>query len=290
MDSEDLLSIGEVSELCHVSVKTLRHYDKVGIIKPVYIDSSNKYRYYSTSQLPFILFVRQMRLKGFTISEILGCFENDDKEKVFRYEKVVALVDDKLAQVEEQLQGLERVRQQYISMKEAYLEAGSQNSIQSGNVKIKALPSRIVVSTRSWSKFECNEMNARVSELIYLVHKNSLYTKGYIMTIFHDGAFQGNCRLDHIESDIEVCWEVMDREALKYQFVREIPAGLYASVFHKGDYEPLVNETYPLLEKWIEVNNYWITGAPIWVYIESIPNSQSRENFLTEIQVPVRKI
>lgn len=60
--SEDLLSIGQVAEICHISIKTLRHYDKLRIIKPAFVDSTNKYRYYAKSQLPFIGYVREMRL------------------------------------------------------------------------------------------------------------------------------------------------------------------------------------------------------------------------------------
>lgn len=52
-DSEDLLSIGQVSEICRISVKTLRYYDKIGLLKPVYIDSASRYRYYSKSLTGF---------------------------------------------------------------------------------------------------------------------------------------------------------------------------------------------------------------------------------------------
>jgi len=36
--NEDLLSIGDVAEIYRISIKTLRHYDKLGIIKPAYVD------------------------------------------------------------------------------------------------------------------------------------------------------------------------------------------------------------------------------------------------------------
>lgn len=48
--SKDLLSIGELSKLTNVNIKSLRYYDKLGILIPVYIAPSG-YRYYSTSQI-----------------------------------------------------------------------------------------------------------------------------------------------------------------------------------------------------------------------------------------------
>ena len=39
-----MLTIGQMSKVCGVSVKTLRHYDKIGLLKPQRIDEINGYR------------------------------------------------------------------------------------------------------------------------------------------------------------------------------------------------------------------------------------------------------
>ena len=41
-------SIGEMSKLYNISIETLRHYDRIGILKPEYINKKTGYRYYST--------------------------------------------------------------------------------------------------------------------------------------------------------------------------------------------------------------------------------------------------
>lgn len=48
---EKYLSIGELSKLKSVSIKSLRYYDKIGILKPAYINPETGYRYYSQDQL-----------------------------------------------------------------------------------------------------------------------------------------------------------------------------------------------------------------------------------------------
>lgn len=45
------LSIGKVSKLKHVSIKSLRYYDEIGILKPAYINEQTNYRYYKEDQL-----------------------------------------------------------------------------------------------------------------------------------------------------------------------------------------------------------------------------------------------
>ena len=46
-----LLTIGELSKIKGVSIKSLRYYDKLGILKPCYINPDTNYRYYSIDQL-----------------------------------------------------------------------------------------------------------------------------------------------------------------------------------------------------------------------------------------------
>ena len=47
-----MIKIGDFSRICQLSVKTLRYYDEVGLLKPVEVDRFTGYRYYSADQLP----------------------------------------------------------------------------------------------------------------------------------------------------------------------------------------------------------------------------------------------
>jgi len=47
-----VIRIGDFSKLSQVSIKTLRYYDKMGLLKPLNVDGLIGYRYYSVSQLP----------------------------------------------------------------------------------------------------------------------------------------------------------------------------------------------------------------------------------------------
>ena len=47
---DHLLSIGEMAEANHVSIATLRLYDRMGLLKPSYRDAESNYRYYDIRQ------------------------------------------------------------------------------------------------------------------------------------------------------------------------------------------------------------------------------------------------
>ncbi|WP_294375480.1 MerR family DNA-binding transcriptional regulator [uncultured Clostridium sp.] len=51
MDKRDLFSIGYVAKMFHISVGTLRHYERSGLLSPEYIDPHTGYRYYMKLEL-----------------------------------------------------------------------------------------------------------------------------------------------------------------------------------------------------------------------------------------------
>lgn len=58
MSKHKYLTIGEVSKITEVHIKSLRYYDRIGVLKPAYIDSNTGYRYYTYSQLSIIEAIR----------------------------------------------------------------------------------------------------------------------------------------------------------------------------------------------------------------------------------------
>lgn len=49
-----LLTIGELSNITGVHISSLRYYDKLGILPPVYVDPDTNYRYYTYSQVEIV--------------------------------------------------------------------------------------------------------------------------------------------------------------------------------------------------------------------------------------------
>ena len=80
-----MLTIGEFSNICRVSTKTLRYYAEIGLIQPEEINPENGYRYYSINQLERMLFINRLKTYHFSLEEIKGILESEElqNEKLF---------------------------------------------------------------------------------------------------------------------------------------------------------------------------------------------------------------
>ncbi len=67
---ERLLQIGEFSRICQVSVKTLHHYDKIGLLVPAQVDQLTGYRYYKTEQIDRMNYIQSLKGYGLSLEEI----------------------------------------------------------------------------------------------------------------------------------------------------------------------------------------------------------------------------
>lgn len=77
-----MLSIGEFSKICMVTVKTLRHYDKIGLMQPKSVNEENGYRFYSEDQIPRMLLINRLKLYGFSLSDIKDILSESDADVV----------------------------------------------------------------------------------------------------------------------------------------------------------------------------------------------------------------
>lgn len=54
MKKQELIPIGVLSKITNVHIQSLRYYEKIGILKPAYIDTESRYRYYTFSQIRIV--------------------------------------------------------------------------------------------------------------------------------------------------------------------------------------------------------------------------------------------
>jgi len=72
-----VLKIGDFSKLAHVTVKTLRYYDELGLLKPVWSDRYSGYRFYSLEQLPRLNRILALKDLGFSLEQIRELLAED---------------------------------------------------------------------------------------------------------------------------------------------------------------------------------------------------------------------
>lgn len=72
------LSIGKMAELNHVTIETLRHYDRIGLLKPAFVDERSNYRYYNIKQSAKLDMIQYMKSLGMSLEKIKEQFDKED--------------------------------------------------------------------------------------------------------------------------------------------------------------------------------------------------------------------
>ena len=104
------MNIGEVAKKSGLSVKTVRYYDEINLIKPIKNKATN-YRHYTTADLAKLQFIGKARRFNFSIKEckeLLSLYENKNRSS----KEVRNLTLTKIAEIDVKLTELENLREQ----------------------------------------------------------------------------------------------------------------------------------------------------------------------------------
>ena len=94
-----MLKIGDFSKLSRVSIRMLRHYDELGLLRPVKIDPDTGYRYYHESQLPVAGKINALKDMGFGLAAIGEILEHGgEKEMLERHLRLKQVELNELSQ------------------------------------------------------------------------------------------------------------------------------------------------------------------------------------------------
>ena len=264
--------IGLFSKMSKTTVKALRYYDEVGLLRPANIDVENGYRYYTTDQLVQLHEIVSLRQMGFAISKILAIMSGESVEEILAQRKV------------EILAGLKEASEQ-LSRINLYIEEQKEGQKMSYQAVVKDLPECIVYSKRmvipSYDAYFT--VIPQIGEDIKRANPNlKCLVPEYCFLIYHDGEYKEK------DVDVEYCEAVTEFGIAAGDIVfKKMPSVNAVSVMHKGSYKSL-GQAYAYLFKWIEENGYSVSDNPRESYIDGIWNKEREEDWLTELQVPVR--
>ncbi len=268
-----MLKIGDFSKMGKTTVKTLRYYDAIGLLRPKQIDAENGYRWYSTDQLIALVQIQQWRQLGLSVDTIGRILRKELSETDALKQRREQLGTD-LNSMQRQLRRIERV-----------LTTGAKEGIMKINVIVKELPECIVMAR----KVNLPEYGDLLSEIPATGAKVARQYPDLKCTQ-PEYCFVKELDVEYREKNIhaEICQAV---ETLKPDFddvtFRKEPAVKAACALFKGGYEGF-SEVYAALMQWIEDNQAEIIGEPRESYIDGIWNQDSEENWLTEVQFPIR--
>lgn len=273
---KEMLSIGEFARLRHTTVETLRHYDRIGLLKPVKVNPETGYRYYSILQYEELGTIMELRQLGMSIDEIKKYFENRNLEQAVDMlkEKYVDLG----AKIRE-LQELEKI----IGEKIKHLQDISKVT-DFEKIEIKVIEERTILTFNRSVKNEidlgyaCLELENALKEVAPIVASNryGTFVKETDRLIEESTGYES------------VFLFVKDRENIDKNLVTKLPKGLYACMYYDGH----VSGIEACLEKmnaFLKRKGYHTCGDFLQILqLDTSVTGKSVEG-LFEIQVRIKK-
>ena len=268
-DSGTLYKIGMFAAMNHVTVKALRFYEEQGLLIPAQINHENGYRYYTLSQMAVLHQITALKLAGFTLEEIAHIHSGADEEAVLLKKKAELL--GKISELTRQ-----------IAVVDGYLSK-RKNGLSSP-VLVKTIPETTVAAMKiRLESYDC--LFDRMPEMGALMEKVECECAipEYCFTNYLEPGYKDEDVL------VEICESVVAaKEETGGLYFRTLPEIQAACIFHKGSYRCFA-ESYETVLKYIEENGYEIAGEIRESYIDGVWNQDDESQWLSEIQVPVRR-
>lgn len=264
----ELLTIGQFSRMCWLSVKALRLYDESGLLHPARVDPISNYRYYTEEQAPVARAIAILRTLDMPLAEITEVVTASDPDKVRQhldaYRSVLA------HRIDRERFMLERV--------ENFIRKGA---IVTYDIKLKDIDPVDVIgvtfktSPESISKDGANAMRRLMEGL----NIRDIVPSGPPRFVYH--------AMDENSWTIEACFPVAEVSGAPDGLtLRPFDGGRAATAIHVGPYDEL-GMAYRELEGWIDKQGLKTAAPPFDVYLNDPNEVEDPARFETELVWPV---
>jgi DNA-binding transcriptional MerR regulator/effector-binding domain-containing protein len=286
-----MLKIGEFSRLSQVTVKTLHHYDEIGLLKPSQVDRFTNYRYYTLDQLPRIHSIMALKELGLSLEEIAQLLLED-----LPPEQIRGMLRLK------QAEGQQRVREEQARLAQIEFrlrQIERDGMMQTVDIVIKRIEPFYAMAQRhqkqTWQE------RKRIGDAIHDALERGLIKpigstpanpmgSFPLANIFYEAEFQGEYSDTEVVITVEATHPPVVPVGDAGTFtLREIPAIEAAATYmHQGDYGSL-NEKYVFLQRWALENGYKLSGTWRFLYHRGPMHPVDPSGYLFELQHPIER-
>ena len=272
-----MLTIGEFSNICRVSTKTLRYYAEIGLILPDEINPENGYRYYSIEQLEKMLLINRLKDYCFSLEEIKSILDSEEQID----EVLFTALNKKKKEIAVKVQKFENTLHQIDS---DILNMRNGKSIMSYmeniDVRLGEIPMMYLLSIRKnvlEHEFS-EEYGTCFGQLFRKMEEKKLTAAAPPMVLFHDD--------EYTPFGLDTEFAIPIREYATG--TRAFCPGLCLKTVVQGSYSQLPS-VYAKQIEWAKREGYENSNALYEVYVTD-PAGVSKENELvTEVYYPVKK-
>lgn len=276
MKDKKFFPIGELSRICKLPVSALRHYDKVGILKPVRVDSETGYRYYDDDSIVTATLISVYKNYGLSLNMAKSLLERNDLSELRR---TFADMDQKMEQEITEIRMSQKFFSEWVDLideAEQILDGKDPGigirfveypKMHSGNPTIFSYTK--LKHLLVYCEGICDQVPINTFGPLFLHFptvenriKEELHGVGYYIALHPDDPGYENA----------------------------VTLGGYSAItaFHKGAYDS-IGETYDKMFAWARTHNFELRGDCIERYVTDYWSSCHSELFVTEIMLPLKE-
>jgi len=273
----DLLPIGKMAALNHITVQTLRHYDKIDLLKPLHVDEETGYRYYSIKQSAILDMIQYMKSLGMSLEQIRDQFRNENIEEIQDIlRKQSRNIDDEILRLHQMKRGVEACIRSY----GRYLRMPEE-----GAITLETIPARKVfcydgginIYDHGLDTYEyiLRELKKQVIirdlPMVYFCNVGSILRKEMIDA----GRFVSSEIFVFVDDDFE------DQEGIEI-----IPKGDYVCTYFHSFWRE--KESAEALFRYIDEKGYQIIGDYVCEVVVELPIFDNNErDMYVRLQIPI---
>ena len=286
---EKYFSIGKFAELHKFSRQTLIFYDKIGVLKPDYIDPDNGYRYYSPEQLEILDLLYTLKEAGVSLKEIKEFMENRSVGSAIDLfnEKIEEL--DKIIQRQKKIKG--RLEAKVAELEKARKVENVDFEHRNFQVFYEPMKERYIFRQEVAEPFSSVEIDLAVKNLFENARKKAVDHNYQLITSIPLEKIRNK---EYTEStEAETIIDKAEYGRIRREFPKEkhlvgkIPKGIYAVFYHKGPYRD-TGETYEQALEVIAKDDKEVCGLAYEESVIDCMTSKDEKNYLTKITIKLK--
>ncbi len=272
-----MLSIGEFSNICKVSTKTLRYYAEIGLILPNEINHESGYRYYSIEQLETMLFIKRLKSYNFSLEEIKTILQSEELKDEKLYLSLMKKKKEIDKQVQELNMTLEQLNNDVSNLKEGKSIMSYMESI---DVKLVEVPKLYILYIRKMVQEHefAEEYSSCFGKLFNKIKEDKLTIIAPPMVLFHSSEYSP------FGLDTEFAIPVKEYVT----GTRDFKPGLCLKTVVHGSYSEL-SSVYAKQLEYAEKEGYKGKDALFEVYVTDPSQVENENDLITEVYYPVKK-
>lgn len=273
--SDSMIRIGDFARMSGVSVAALRHYDSLGLLRPVFVSEESGYRFYDASQFMTLYRIDVLKSLGFSLKEIQTILQHELTPK-----RMSDLLVEKKKTAEASLQA-ERQKIKRLELQIQIIEGLQKMTTDEVKTQVVGAATFASVPLLLPTNEQAGEMIGEAfDQLFRTLNALKIEPTGPCLAIWHSSPD------DVVDESLDVAVPINPDVTLpEGTLVRlELPEQLVASVTHRGPFSEF-QVCHIILKEWMALNGFILTGPYREIY-----HSPPGDDAVTEVHYPIKKL